>query len=362
MFENLKIGYVPYNASLTQSADRRRFPYFAKTNNVSFEIADEKKTYDVVLLPAPCNLSKWMQYKKRNQKTLFIFEMVDSLIYQNDWFNLLFKGTGRYLVKKEDRPCFRHKSLLIEWIKAADIVICSNPVVKKEILKWNKNVVLDLDYLEHEYPLAKKDYSINGKMKLFWEGQSVVLPQLLQYKRMFEKVNSFCELHIVTSESYPLFGQFVNRKTESLLAKLPIETHFHQWDLKLNATLFKGFDCGIIPLNKKDIYGWHKPANKLISFWLSGIPTIVSDTPAYVDVISKSENNFICSTEEEWVLKIKEIYKMTAEKRKTIAQSNFSFAKKYYSNEVHHQFWIQLFDNISKMTNKKEERSYPIAV
>lgn len=362
MFETLKIGYVPYKADLSHPDDRRRFPYFAKSNNVLFEIADKKKTYDVVLLPAPCNLSKWMKYKKHNPKTLFIFEMVDSLIHQNDWFNLLFKGIGRYLLKKEDRPCFSHKGLIIKWIKAADIVICSNPVVKEEILQWNKSVVLDLDYLEHEYPLAKSDYSINGKMKLFWEGQSVVLPQLLRYKGVFKKVSSFCELHIVTSESYPLFGQFVNRKSESLLAELSIKTHFHQWNLKSNAALFKGFDCGIIPLNKKDVYGWHKPANKLISFWLSGLPTIVSDTPAYVDVISKSENDFICSTEEEWVLKIQEIYKMTAEKRKGISKSNFSLAKKYYSNEVHHQFWIQLFDNISKMANKKEKRMYPIAV
>ena len=38
--KELKIGYVPYLPDLSQPADRRRFPFFAKTNNVPFEIAN----------------------------------------------------------------------------------------------------------------------------------------------------------------------------------------------------------------------------------------------------------------------------------------------------------------------------------
>ena len=86
MFKHLRIGYVPYNSDLSHPDDRRRFPFFAERNDVHFEVADSRKSYDVILLPAPANLSQWLLYKKRNPHTRFIFEMVDSLIYQSDTF------------------------------------------------------------------------------------------------------------------------------------------------------------------------------------------------------------------------------------------------------------------------------------
>ena len=93
-FKKLKIGYVPYLPDLSQPADRRRFPYFAKRNNVQFEVADKNKPYDIILLTASSNLSGWLIYKKKHPKTKFIFEMVDSLIFSSNIFNTLFKGIG----------------------------------------------------------------------------------------------------------------------------------------------------------------------------------------------------------------------------------------------------------------------------
>ena len=189
MYKNLKIGYVPYNPDLSHPDDRRRFPYFAKRNNVQFEIADSNKFYDVILLPAPANLTKWFLYKKKHPQTRFIFEMVDSLIYQSDTFNMLFKGIGRFVLGKESFPCVNHKNLLIKWLKVADVVMCSSEKIKSDIEKWNNNVVVSLDYLEHEYKFIKTDYRINGKMKLLWEGQGVIVPHFLHFKSMFQKVS-----------------------------------------------------------------------------------------------------------------------------------------------------------------------------
>ncbi len=64
-FKQLRIGYVPYSSDLSQPADRRRFPLFAKNNNVTYEIANVNKVYDIIILPAPANLSKWLIYKKK---------------------------------------------------------------------------------------------------------------------------------------------------------------------------------------------------------------------------------------------------------------------------------------------------------
>jgi len=347
MYNDLKIGYVPYAADLSHPDDRRRFPYFAKRDGITYEIANANKTYDVVLLPAPANLSKWLLYKQRNPRTKFIFEMVDSLIYQSDAFNKIFKGVGRFVIGKETLPSMDHKKLLMKWLTKADVVMCSSSKLKSEVGKLNPNVVLSLDYLQHEYKFLKEDYSISGKMKLVWEGQGVVLPHFLHFKDVFKEVSSFCELHIITSEKYPKYGKFVNKNVETILNQLPIKTTFHKWDIYNNRNIFRNADCAIIPLNKNDIYGWHKPGNKLLSFWFSGLPTLTSDTPAYAELTNKANSNSLCSTAEEWIAKIRMMRDMKAEERESLAKSNFHFAQKLFSDEKHDLAWLRMFENIS---------------
>ncbi|MGN6602227.1 MAG: hypothetical protein ACTHK8_07225 [Ginsengibacter sp.] len=359
MKDGLKIGYVPYLNDLSHPDDRRRFPYFADQNNINFEIAETDKEFDIVLLPASANLTKWLRYKKKFPKTKFIFEMVDSLIYQTDMLNTLFKGIGRFIMRKESLPTFYHKDVLIKWLKTADIVLCSNPIVKNEIGRFNSNVILSLDYLEHEYKFSKTDYSINGKMKIFWEGQSEILLDFMKFKEVFNEINDFCELHIVTSETYPMVGKFFPQKVQNILKRLPIESHFYKWNMNTNSSVFNNCDCGIIPLNKNDKYRWHKPANKLISFWFSGLPTLTSNTPAYEEVASQVNKDILCETTEDWVTKIRMLYEMSDEQRQTIAIKNLNFAKTFHSKKVYDEVWKLVFDKLEKAPVSREEILFP---
>ncbi|HRN71599.1 MAG TPA: hypothetical protein PLM81_00630 [Ginsengibacter sp.] len=354
---NIKIGYVPYSADLTHPDDRRRFPFYAKRQQIPYCLAAFETHYDIIILPAPANLTRWREYKKAHPDTVFIFEMVDSLIHQNDWINIVMKGWGRYLLKKESKPCLKHKNVLIRWLKEADVVLCSNPVTVGMVKNWNNKVIFSLDYQEHEYHFLKKDYSIKGKMKLFWEGQGVVLPQLLRYKKVFDRVQSFCELHIVTSPSFPLYGPFYKISTKDFLKRLPIKSFFHQWNQEQNANLFSQFDCGIIPMNPADVYAWHKPANKLLAFWFSGLPTLTSDTPAYKELALKSGSDFLCRNEEEWVEKLQRIYKMAPAQRKAIAEENYKFIKKMYSNEEMDKSWNEILEIGINILQEKRNRT-----
>lgn len=340
----ITIGYVPYSDDLSHADDRRRFPYYARRHNVPYEIADARKAYDVILLPAPSNLTKWWLYRKKHPKTVFVFEMVDSLIHQSDLFNTVAKGVGRFLIGKEDRPVLNHKKFLMKWLRAADIVVCSNPVTKETIREMNKEVWFSLDYLEHEYHFLKQDYHIDKKMKLFWEGQGVVLPQLLHFKSVFERVSSFCELHVVTSGKFPKYGPFISQDTKFFLKQLPIDTHFHLWDNEKNGELIAGFDCGIIPISRSDAYAWHKPANKLVSFWLSGVPALASDTPAYKDLTTGFEYEVLCSDLDEWISRITQIFEMAPEERKAIAEAQYKRAIERSSNKLHDEFWRGLLE------------------
>lgn len=348
-FKELKIGYVPYLPDLSQPADRRRFPLFAKNNNVPFEVANKNKEYDIILLTATANLSKWLFYKKKHPDTKFIFEMVDSLILPSDTFTNLFKGVGRFMMKKEALPYFDFRKILIEWLKIADVVICSSTKMKRVIEQWNRNVIVSLDYMQNEIKVAKSDYQINGKMKLVWEGQSVVLKNLLDFKEIFKEVNSFCELHIITDVKYPSYGNLIKMDVDAILNKLPIETIFHEWEMYKNYEILSSCDCGIIPLNKKNKMAWHKPANKLISFWFAGIPTLVSGTPAYIEMMDSANTKFYCSNTTEWVARIKEIYEMTAEQRKILSEKNLDFVKDNFSNKALNTTWYQIFEKLETM-------------
>src|SRR6185437_10295819 len=222
-FKKLKIGYVPYLPDLSQPGDRRRFPYFAKRHNVPFEIADKNKEYDIIFLTAPANLSQWLLYRKKHPKTKFLFEMVDSLIFSSNIFNTLFKGIGWFILRKETLLYFNHKKLIIKWLKVADVVLCSSTELKKNIEQWNNNVIVSLDYMENEYRFIKTDFSIKNKLKLVWEGQGAVLPHFLHFKEVFKQLSSFCELHIITNETYPLYGKLINNDVRKILSQLPIE-------------------------------------------------------------------------------------------------------------------------------------------
>lgn len=347
-FTNLKIGYVPYLPDLSQPGDRRRFPHFAKRNNISFEIAHANKEYDIVLLTASANLSRWLIYKKKHPQTKFIFEMVDSLIFSPTLFNTLFKGIGWFVLGKETTLYFNYRKLVIKWLKAADVVLCSSNELKNIIDKWNDTVIVTWDYMENEYPFCKKDFLINGKMKLVWEGQSVVLSQFLYFKNVLKKINSFCELHIITNETYPKYGKLINKKVSNVLKQLPIETIFHKWNLKNNSNIFSQCDCGIIALNKKNLFGWHKPGNKLISFWFTGLPTVVSATPAYKEIMNKAGENLYCDNDEEWTTKIQIIKNMTAEERETLAKKNWAFVQNNYSDKKLDMIWKNVFENYLK--------------
>lgn len=273
--------------------------------------------------------------------------MVDSLIYQSDVINALFKGTGRFLLGKESSPVFSHKSLLIEWLKIADIVLCSSPKLCEAVKKWNKNVLLSIDYLEHEYPFLKENYEISGKMKLLWEGQGVVLSHFLAYREVLNRISDFCELHICTSKSFPAIGPFFSKDVMSFLKKIPIVTRFHEWNLTRNQRLFTSMDCAIIPLNPNNSYGWHKPANKLLSFWFSGLPVLCSNTPAYSAIANQSGANMLCSTPQQWVVKMKSMAKMKADERREMAILNYEFVQKNYGAAKLDEVWFSAFHSLN---------------
>lgn len=350
--KELRIGYVPYLPDLSQPGDRRRFPHFAKRQHIPFEIAQTEKEYDIVLLTATSNQTKWLNYKRRHPKTKFIFEMVDSLVFPFTLFSTLFKGVGRYLIGKESRPLLIYDRILHEWIRIADCVICSNEALKEYVLKINNNAILSLDYLQSEYSTRKQNFEIEGKIKLVWEGQSNVLPQFFSIKNVLKELSSICELHVITTEKYPVISKVYFRSVHLLLDKLPIDTYFHKWDINTHTKILASADCAIIPIDSKNKLTWAKPANKLISFWFTGIPSLVSATPAYKQLMDEAGTGIYCSSTSDWINAIHKIYKMSPVERMHWSERNFHFANKHFSDTTLDEVWKSIFTSVIELPNK----------
>lgn len=351
-----KIGYVPYSRSLRSPGDRRRFPFYAEREGIEFEIAEPNKDYDIILLTCHSNLSQWLLYKKEHSNTKFIFEMVDSIIFSSDLFRDIFKGAGRYLQGKENKLSLNYKTPIIQWLKAADVVLCSSTELKRIISKWNKDVLISLDYLQNEVKYRKTDYEIKGKMKLVWEGQSVVFENLLHFKDVFKAVSSFCELHVITDKVFDKFGGLMKVDTKKLLEELPIETTYHEWKLFNNYEILSQCDCGIIPINRKNKMAWYKPANKLISFWFAGMPTIVTNTPAYSEIMGNVNSDLYCSTTEEWVEKIAKMKNISPREREGLAKKNLTYVQTHFSNEQLTLNWEDVFKYMREGNFAMEEQ------
>lgn len=194
---------------------------------------------------------------------------------------------------------------------------------------------------------------IGGKMKLVWEGQGSVLPQFMTYKNMLEQVSSFCELHIISDEQYQVWGGTMLKPTRKLLDKLPIKTIFHKWEMHKNYEEMVQGDCGIIPLDTQNKMAWYKPANKLISYWFSGIPTVVSNTPAYVQLMQEAGIDLYCSSTEQWVKTLKQIYNMSAEERAQLSRKAYENAEKNYSPECLDDQWKAIFRSLGYSCSAK---------
>ncbi|MGH2649528.1 MAG: glycosyltransferase [Ginsengibacter sp.] len=131
------------------------------------------------------------------------------------------------------------------------------------------------------------------------------------------------------------------------MAQLPIHTIYHKWDLNNNYKVFSQCDCGIIPLNKKNLFGWHKPANKLISFWFTGLPSVVSATPAYKELMDNANEKLYCSGIEDWVEKIEQVKNMTTAEREILVKKNIVYVRNNYSDEALDLSWYQTFEKIT---------------
>lgn len=347
-FADTRIGYWPYEASLNMPGDRRRFVFYAEEKKLDYEIANITKRYKVIYLTMGCNISEWLDYKKKYPETKLIFEIVDSYFLQRPNLVTRFKGLVRFIIGKESRLYINYQTAILSIIKKADVVVCSSATQKDFLSKYNKNVHISLDFFLNDITHIKNDFGVEGKLKLVWEGQAYTVHNLLEIKKVFKRLADKVELHIITDPTIIYPFKIFNKKTSSILSKILCDQYFYKWEKESFSKLIAEADLAIIPIGRKDELDWNKPENKLLLFWQIGIPVLTSPTPSYAKAMNKAGLPCLCNSYEEWVNKIEEYITMTSEQREVWHLQSKMYLKNNHSKELIMQNWDNIFLSINK--------------
>lgn len=352
-FKKYRIAYSPHSNDCTVPGDRRRFVFYANQKNIDFEIADSSKEYDIVYVTTTSNISKWIEYKKKHPSTKLIFEIVDSYLLEKRSLNTYFKGGLRFLTNKDEKFYFNYKKAFISIIKIADAVVCSTGIQKKDIEMYNSNVHVSLDYFSEDISYHKKSFERGDKLKIVWEGQAYTVRNLLGLKKAFKEIADKIELHVITDPKVQYPFKLFNKKTEAILSQLGCPYFLHQWEKNTFSKLIAECDLSVIPIDMTNTLMVNKPENKLLLLWEIGIPVLTSPTPAYKRVMDHAGLNYYCSSDEEWISKIRAFINKTPTEISADMEKSIAYLHKTHTKEHVIQNWDKIFSSLFYKQNKR---------
>ncbi len=342
-----KVGYFPNTPDLQRPGDRRRFVFYAREKNISFQVASPSAHYDIVYLTMGCDIAAWLRYKKQYPGTKIIFEIIDSYVLEKPGLFNLARGVVRWLTKKESKLFLDYKKAMLSMVKYADAVVCSSDTQRQFLLKYNSNVHVSLDYFLDDINCFKTDYAPQGsKLKLVWEGQAYTVHNLLVIKNVLKKLSAKIELHIITDPEVLFPFKIFNKKTKDILSGIECDKYFYPWQKESFAKLLSQMDLAIIPIGKQDALHWNKPENKLLMLWQTGIPTLTSNTPAYTKVMDSANMPFLCSTEEEWIKKIEDYTGLDEQARIAHFNKAAGYLNSHHTKEIILRKWDAIFESV----------------
>src|ERR1700748_3598898 len=132
----LRIGYAPYDNSLQQAGDRRRFCYYAASRGIQFEIADPSKEYDLVIVSGGADITTWSRYRPGSAK--LIYEPIDPYLTSDrkDLRNLL-GGVSKFALRKYKYFASSERDAVRKICKRADAIVCSTPEQLDELSQYS---------------------------------------------------------------------------------------------------------------------------------------------------------------------------------------------------------------------------------
>ena len=128
--------------------------------------------------------------------------------------------------------------------------------------------------------------------------------------------------------------------------------HLYQWNELTVSHIASTCDFAIIPINAKDPMDNGKPEDKLLIFWLMGLPTVVSETPAHLMAMSAAGLSMSCASTNDWVSAIRNLAD-NASSRNQAAKKGFMYASDVSNEEKMMSSWDNMFNFVVDMKINK---------
>lgn len=343
----LRIGYVPLSRNLDRPGDRRRFVYYAKSRNLSFEIAKPDGKYDVVVVSQSADLSIWSEYDKGGAK--IVYDFIDSyLAVPRNSIKGRLRGLAKYLSGQSRHPRLDHWKALESMCARADAVICTTQEQARDISPFCSNVHLILDVHSMVARTCKTDYQAGEVFNLVWEGIADNVYAFNHLRNVLAKLQARHKiaLHLITDLEFRRYlGLYGKTQTSHLAHGLCDRVYLYEWNEQMCANIICASDLAVIPIDLSDPLVRGKPENKLMLFWRMGVPTVTSATPAYERAMAKAGLRMACHDEIEWFDTL-EKYMTDEAARRSAGLAGKSLAASDYGEEVILRKWDKLFSSI----------------
>jgi len=359
--DKLSIGYAPYTSDFSSSGDKRRFVFYANSRAIDFEIAKPENEYDIVFVTHGADITVWSKYDK--SKAVIVYELVDSYLATPVFsFYGLFRGVAKYLSGKYKYCQFNQKKSIESMCRRADIVICSTEEQKNQIRRYcdDVRIILDVKSEYHNHRMTLQPELKNNELNIAWEGvphnikSFTVIRDALSILSKQYQIN----LHLITALKYKQYmNKYLTKHAINEVKKyIDINNvHLYQWNELTVSHISSACDFAIIPINSNDPMDKGKPEDKLLIFWLMGLPAVVSETPAHLRAMKGAGVSMACSTTNDWVSTIKDIVDNKT-KRNQSAKKGFAYASRVNSDERIISLWDDLFEDIERLHNSRRRR------
>jgi len=356
--DHLSIGYAPYTSDFSSSGDRRRFVYYANSREIDFEIAKPENEYDIVFVTHGADITVWSKYDK--SKAVIVYELVDSYLATPVLsFYGLFRGLAKYLSGKHKYCQLNEKKSIESMCRRADIVICSTQEQKNHIRRYcdDVRIILDVKSEYHNHRMTLKSELKNNEINIAWEGvphnikSFTVIRDALSILSKEYQIN----LHLITALKYKKYmNKYLTKHTINEVKKyIDINNiYLYQWNEHTVSHISSACDFAVIPINSNDTMDNGKPEDKLLIFWLMGLPAVVSETPAHLRAMKGAGVSMACSSTNDWVSTIKDIVENKT-KRNESAEKGFAYASRVNSEEATMSLWDDLFEDIERYHNSR---------
>jgi hypothetical protein len=165
-------------------------------------------------------------------------------------------------------------------------------------------------------------------------------------KNYSEEVEYLPDFEVSDEHTYKYANKYIKQETASILKDIQCDKYFYNWDINTFNQHIINCDLAIIPIDTSNGLQNGKPENKLILFWLMGMPVLTSATPAYKHVMKKSGVHLNINNVTDWQTEILRYKNLKEQDRSVLGRHCFEFVKQHYGREQIGGMWDKVFESV----------------